>query len=97
MPSGHVFNAGSLFVWSLLELNFAHDAADERTKLAWFLIIVLLMGPVPWARWHNRDHSAKQCAVSMALGCIAGGVGAFIRKTHYPHHYQWWETALHVY
>lgn len=94
MPSGHVLNAGTLFVWSFLELLYSTDVKDERTRLHWFILVSVVMVPVPWARWHNRDHSLAQCGVSLILGTIAGVVGTYIRRTYFPHHWQPWEQSL---
>merc|ERR1719384_1221670 len=55
MPSGHAMTAYTLIVWVLLEVAFDHVV---QTK--WAAMVVLLMGPVPWARVYNMDHTVLQ-------------------------------------
>jgi len=84
MPSGHVLNATSIMVWSLLEVYLRGPGLEEHQKLTiyWLAAIFGLHFPVPWARWYNMDHSAKQCSVSIVLGLIVGAT-AFYLRVHY--------------
>jgi hypothetical protein len=84
MPSGHVLNSTSLFVWSFLEVYLRGPGLVDEQKLTytWLGAITVLMLPVPWARWYNGDHSTAQCAVSIILG-ICVGFGAFYCRMHY--------------
>lgn len=50
MPSGHVMNAYTLMVWCFLEA-----ALDRMVHPEWLAVIVLVLGPVPWARVYNKD------------------------------------------
>jgi hypothetical protein len=95
MPSGHVFNACALMVWLLLEIGLRGDA-HYPIPLAWFLVVSVIMVPVPWARWYNSDHTAAQCGVSLILGLIVGSASFYIRITKFPHHYApWKEVQMH--
>jgi len=84
MPSGHVFNASAIMVWALMEVYFQGPGLEEHAKLSYYWIgaIALLMGPVPWARWYNYDHTAMQCLVGGILG-TATGIGAFYLRVHF--------------
>lgn len=84
MPSGHVLNATTIMVWALLEIAFKGPGYHKHmyTTLEWLAFILVLMAPVPWARWKNKDHTLKQCLVAGALGVLAG-IGAFLLRTMY--------------
>jgi hypothetical protein len=97
MPSGHVFNAGSLMVWATLEVAVRGPGYEEdRRKLTagWLALVLALMLPVPWARWYNLDHTAAQCGVSIFLGIVVG-IAAFYVRTHYfRDHWKYWDPMM---
>lgn len=86
MPSGHVMNAYTLMVWCFLEAAF-----DTTVYPEWLLVIILIMGPVPWARVYNKDHTVAQVLASACCAVFMGTVAYFIRKTHFPDHQQPWD------
>jgi len=86
MPSGHVMNAYTLMVWAFLEAAF-----DKIVYPEWLLLIILIMGPVPWARVYNKDHTVAQVVASACCATFMGTVAYFIRKTHFPDHTQPWD------
>eukprot|EP00928_Gymnodinium_smaydae_P045184 TRINITY_DN30150_c0_g5_i1.p1 TRINITY_DN30150_c0_g5~~TRINITY_DN30150_c0_g5_i1.p1 ORF type:complete len:261 (-),score=22.92 TRINITY_DN30150_c0_g5_i1:115-897(-) len=86
MPSGHVMNAYTLMVWCFLEA-----ALDSMVHLEWVALVVLIMGPVPWARVYNKDHTVAQVLASACIAIVMGCVAYYIRKTHYPHHAALWD------
>lgn len=86
MPSGHVMNAYTLMVWCLLEACLC-----KWVHFEWVVIILVVMGPVPWARVHNRDHTVAQVAVSATCAVFMGSIAYYIRKTHFPGHGQPWD------
>lgn len=85
MPSGHVMNAYTLMVWTLIEV-----AWDYQIHLDYLLILLVVMGPVPWARVYNNDHTRRQVQVSMAAAVIMGSVAFGIRFLCFPHHRGLW-------
>jgi len=95
MPSGHVLNAFTLMIWSTLEVVLARDPESQQIQLWWFIIILVVMLPVPWARWYNYDHSLAQCCVSMALALVFGTAAFQIRTTYFSNHWQPWESVHH--
>lgn len=86
MPSGHVMNAFTLMVWCLLEVAF-----DKLVYPEYVLLILLVLGPVPWARVYNKDHTVPQVLVSACVASVMGCIAFYIRKTHWPHQTQPWE------
>ena len=62
MPSGH-----SLFAGLLLALLWKY----KSTLLTRFALL-LALAPVPWARWHNKDHTDRQVVVGSVLGLSLG-------------------------
>ncbi|CAE7671420.1 unnamed protein product [Symbiodinium pilosum] len=86
MPSGHVANAATTMVWCLLEVALRGPGFDDQpfltTKI--LLLIIVCMGPVPWARIHNQDHSLAQCTVAGIMGIVAGVTAYLIRVTYFP-------------
>lgn len=94
MPSGHVYNATGLMVWATLEVALSGPgySTPEATRLTeeWLAAIFFLMGPVPWARWYNRDHTAAQCVVSLILGTITGGFAYTLRLLYFEDHWKYW-------
>lgn len=86
MPSGHVMNAYTLMVWWLLEAVMDHAVFPE-----WLFIIILVMGPVPWARVHNKDHTRLQVTVSAVIATFMG-IGAYCIRNHYfPNKHHPWD------
>lgn len=87
MPSGHVMNAYTLMIWCFLEALL-----DKIVHPEWLIAIVLVMGPVPWARVYNKDHTVAQVMVSAVVAVFMGGLAYYIRKTYFPGHYQPWDS-----
>lgn len=82
MPSGHVYNASALMVWLLCEVVHDGPGFDNdhiSVTVRYLLYVILLMGPVPWARVYNYDHTIAQCTVSFVLGLITGIAAHLIR------------------
>mmetsp|Transcript_63312 Transcript_63312/g.182086 ORF Transcript_63312/g.182086 Transcript_63312/m.182086 type:complete len:264 (-) Transcript_63312:224-1015(-) len=86
MPSGHVMNAYTLMVWCFLEA-----ALDKMVHPEWLFVIALVLGPVPWARVYNKDHTVAQVVVSAVIASVMGCIAFYIRKAYYPNHQQPWE------
>lgn len=84
MPSGHVLNATSIMVWALLEVYFNGPGLEKNSGLTytWLAVILAVHLPVPWARWHNLDHTFNQCLVSTVIGTLVG-IGSFYLRAHY--------------
>lgn len=99
MPSGHVMNATCVMVWATLEVAFecVHCVGTDALTTKWLIGIVLVMAPVPWARWYNSDHSLNQCLVGGLLG-IVFGIGAYYVHFHFFHQHEWapWRHEHHV-
>lgn len=85
MPSGHVMNAYTLMVWTLLEVAY-----DYRIHVDYLLVLLLVMGPVPWARVYNKDHTVKQVVASMVAALVMGGIAFGIRCLKFPNHRGHW-------
>lgn len=79
MPSGHVMNAYTLMVWTLIEVLY-----DYSVHVDFLTIIFIVMGPVPWARVYNKDHTPLQVKVSMSFALIMGIAAWWIRVTYFP-------------
>lgn len=92
MPSGHVLNATTLMVWSLLEVGLKGPGLekDQALTITWLIIILVLMAPVPWARWHNWDHTLNQTLVSLCLGTIVGAAAFYLRVTYFSQPWKPW-------
>jgi hypothetical protein len=90
MPSGHVFNSTALMVWLLLEIGTRGRPPWNQDK--WFIVVSIIMVPVPWARWYNSDHTLAQCGVSLILGTVVGATSFYVRITKFPHHYAPWKA-----
>lgn len=89
-PSGHVLNAFTLMVWMFLETAIP---ADRMVPIHWKVVYssLFLFAPVPWARYHNGDHSLQQVVWSCFLGG-ALGLSAFIfRRMWFPFFEHPWE------
>eukprot|EP00928_Gymnodinium_smaydae_P049114 TRINITY_DN32926_c0_g1_i1.p1 TRINITY_DN32926_c0_g1~~TRINITY_DN32926_c0_g1_i1.p1 ORF type:complete len:330 (-),score=53.96 TRINITY_DN32926_c0_g1_i1:250-1182(-) len=86
MPSGHVMNAYTLMVWCLWEA-----ALEDIIHLDWLLLIVLVMGPVPWARVYNKDHTFCQVCVSAVAAVVLGSIAYYIRSAYFPNHDNPWD------
>jgi hypothetical protein len=92
MPSGHVLNAIAIMVWSLLEV-LLRGPDEPGLEMEWIIFIVVMMGPVPWARIYNKDHTLTQCVVAGALGVFVGYFAYCLRVLVFPHHWQPWDSA----
>merc|ERR1712154_122763 len=90
MPSGHVMNAYTLMTWAFLEA-----ALDAHIYLEWLLIIVMVMGPVPWARVYNKDHTVPQVVVSACIATVMGVIAYCLRRHYFGDHISPW-TWYHV-
>jgi hypothetical protein len=95
MPSGHVLNATTIMVWACLEVALKGPglAEGQGLTISWLVIILLLMAPVPWARWHNWDHTLNQTLVSLVLGTVAGIAAFYLRITFFSHPWKPWEEG----
>uniref|UniRef100_A0A7S1AJ56 Phosphatidic acid phosphatase type 2/haloperoxidase domain-containing protein n=1 Tax=Noctiluca scintillans TaxID=2966 RepID=A0A7S1AJ56_NOCSC len=93
MPSGHVLNSATLMTWSLLEVCLngpGMDSKHEALTMGWLVFILILMVPVPWARWYNLDHTAAQCLCSIVLGIIFGFTAYLVRVHYFAHQWAPW-------
>lgn len=81
MPSGHVMNAQTIMVWVFLEALM-----DESIYVEWLLIIVMILGPVPWARVYNKDHTVPQVLVSGVIATFMGILAFWIQHHYYGGH-----------
>lgn len=92
MPSGHVLNATTVMMWALLEVSIRGPGydADLGLTVGWVCFILCLMGPVPWARWYNLDHTFAQCWVSFLLGLVVGTAAFWVRMTFFQSHWKYW-------
>jgi len=88
MPSGHVMNAYTLMIWILLECLTSSKGVFHAE---WLVIIILFMGPVPWARVYNRDHTVKQVTASAIISLFMGSAAFLIRRNFFPHHANLWD------
>lgn len=86
MPSGHVMNAYTLMTWVFLE-----DLFEQQVYPEWLVIVVLVMGPVPWARVYNKDHTVAQVMVSACVALVMGCIAFWIRWTYFPGHKDPWD------
>jgi hypothetical protein len=86
MPSGHVMNAYILMGWALLEF-----ALDNPVHLEWVLAVVVVMGPVPWARVYNKDHTVAQVTVSAIIAWLCSGCAYYVRWVYFPGHAHPWQ------
>ncbi|EER13411.1 hypothetical protein Pmar_PMAR007013, partial [Perkinsus marinus ATCC 50983] len=41
----------------------ASTSGNAEEMLIWILIILVVFGPVPWARWYTWDHTVEQVLV----------------------------------
>jgi len=102
MPSGHCLAGMCVLVWMLLELELesSSDLSPDAQGLQqeWVLALLLLLAPIPWSRWHNRDHTAVQCVVGSLLGAIIGVGGYLVRKRYFSEgaHYWPWDEGSAV-
>lgn len=81
-PSGHVFNTYAVMIWILLEKFIP---GKGPAPIDWWVLglICAVCVPVPWARYHNGDHSLQQCVVSKFLaGVVAIVALAVFRVWH---------------
>jgi membrane-associated phospholipid phosphatase len=62
MPSGH-----SMFACLLLAFLWTY-----KSSLVLRFCLIVALGPVPWARWHNQDHTERQVVVGSVLGLALG-------------------------
>merc|ERR1712176_1608095 len=85
MPSGHVMNAYTLMIWTLAEIIY-----DFSLHLDYFVVLLVVMGPVPWARVYNRDHTVPQVVVSGCIACFMGVLAFCLRKTYFGEHEEPW-------
>jgi membrane-associated phospholipid phosphatase len=94
MPSGHVMNAYTLMTWTLAEVLM-----DYEIHLDQFIILLLVMGPVPWARVYNKDHTVPQVVASMLAAVCMGLIATAIRFGNFPDqrgHMPWDWAGYHV-
>jgi hypothetical protein len=82
MPSGHVLNSVALLFWLVMEIESGCDTAKHSMAL-WILGVLVLMLPVPWARYYNRDHSYKQCVYTAMAAALVGMIAFLFRFTFF--------------
>lgn len=91
MPSGHVMNAFTLMTWCFLEA-----VADMHIYPEWLFAVILILGPVPWARVHNKDHTIAQVTVSGCIAVVMGITAFCLRKAYFQDHefpWVWWHVT----
>jgi len=89
-PSGHVLNAFSLMVWMFLETAIPADLfVPINTRVVYSSLF--LFAPVPWARYHNGDHSLQQVVWSCFLGGVIGTAAFVLRRLCFPFFEHPWE------
>jgi hypothetical protein len=96
MPSGHVLNATTIMIWSLMEVALkgpGYDAEHIVQTECWLAGILVLMAPVPWARWRNKDHTLNQCMVAIAIGIPLGALAYVIRINFIQCKWMPWEEV----
>jgi len=94
MPSGHVMNAYTLMTWTLVEVLM-----DFQIHIDHFLVLLIVMGPVPWARVYNKDHTVPQVVASMVAALGMGLIATAIRFHFFPEqrgHWPWDWEGFHV-
>lgn len=98
MPSGHVLNATTTMVWATLEVAFRGPGFNRHfyTTLEWLAFIFILMGPVPWARWKNKDHTLNQCLVAGGIGIVFGILAFVIRTQFLPVYWKPWPAPIEL-
>eukprot|EP00397_Hematodinium_sp_SG-2012_P047158 GEMP01053518.1.p1 GENE.GEMP01053518.1~~GEMP01053518.1.p1 ORF type:complete len:225 (+),score=10.95 GEMP01053518.1:162-836(+) len=84
MPSCHSAVAYALLVWSVWEVVTAPSRLGMHREL-WILMLIIVLAPVPWSRWYNRDHTALQSIVGAALGLAIGLIFAQQRPYFFPY------------
>eukprot|EP00927_Polykrikos_kofoidii_P008122 TRINITY_DN13364_c0_g1_i1.p1 TRINITY_DN13364_c0_g1~~TRINITY_DN13364_c0_g1_i1.p1 ORF type:complete len:255 (-),score=36.13 TRINITY_DN13364_c0_g1_i1:85-849(-) len=70
MPSGHASFAIGLLTYIFCDLYFRKD--ENRVAQGVGAVVAFL--PIPWSRYHLRDHSVGQLAVGAILGSVTCGV-----------------------
>eukprot|EP00746_Dinoflagellata_sp_MGD_P143122 gnl/MRDRNA2_/MRDRNA2_75997_c0_seq2.p1 gnl/MRDRNA2_/MRDRNA2_75997_c0~~gnl/MRDRNA2_/MRDRNA2_75997_c0_seq2.p1 ORF type:complete len:146 (+),score=17.00 gnl/MRDRNA2_/MRDRNA2_75997_c0_seq2:278-715(+) len=81
-PSGHVFNTYAVMFWIFLEKFIP---GKGPAPIDWWVlgVICAVCLPVPWARYHNGDHSLQQVVCSKFLaGVVAILALAVFRVWH---------------
>lgn len=96
MPSGHAVNTATLLVWVVLEILMRgrqnHDGTVPLFNLMWLSFMILMLAPVPWARWYIGDHTFRQVAVGMLFGLMFGIFAFHIRQVLIPHAWEPWSN-----
>lgn len=86
MPSGHALNAFTLMFWTLLEV-----LTDRIFYPEWVLVILFVLGPVPWARVYNGDHTWLQVRASVCVAFFTGIFAFCIRRAYFPNITEPWD------
>jgi len=76
MPSSHCMTAYAILIWIIGDT--ATSAMSIPFKLAWICLILLLLVPIPWARYFLGDHSVSQCIAGCAGGIAFGLVASVL-------------------
>lgn len=86
LPSGHTMNAYTLMTWIILEVLY-----DSVIYPEWFIVTLVVMAPVPWARVHTQDHTLLQVSTSMALAICMGVIAYHLRTLLFPRIQEPWQ------
>lgn len=75
MPSGHTLNSLALLTWQLLEIRDANATGGGW----WVVVDLVLLLPVPWARWYNGDHTGRQVGITGVVAVAFGVAMHYLR------------------
>lgn len=79
MPSTHSLTAFCLLFWACLEAATAVNLS-YRASIAIWLVSFVVLGPIPWARFHLEDHTADQCVAGSCAGALMGSTFFILRS-----------------
>jgi len=82
MPSSHCMTSYAMLTWIIGDTTLS--SISVPSKIAWIVLILILLAPVPWARYFLGDHSISQCVAGCAGGLICGFAGVLF----------WWYLFL---
>ncbi|EER07150.1 5 transmembrane domain protein, putative [Perkinsus marinus ATCC 50983] len=102
MPSGHCITSGVLCTWFFLESTAlflssggASTSGNVQEMLIRILIILVVFGPVPWARWYTWDHTVEQVLVGSLCGLFLGCLAFAFRIEYIPNmEFVWTPTTV---
>jgi len=82
MPSSHCMTAYAIFIWIVGDTTMS--AMALASKVVWICLLLMFLGPIPWARYFLGDHSVSQCVAGCAGGIVFGSAGFLL----------WWHLFL---